>query len=394
MPKKNEMQKTQTAEVAGKPRSALAIVKKDVIDVVAKKITQLVSTGELHLPADYSAENALKAAWLALQSVEDKSGNKALATCTHDSVANSLLDMIVQGLNPAKDQCYFVVYGRSLVCMRSYFGTVALLKRVYGKQATVEAEVVYEDDTFKYVIENGRKKIVNHVQELKNIDNTKIVAAYAVVYLGNGHPLHIEIMPIDKIRKAWSMGAANGESPAHKGFTDEMAKKTVINRACKILINSSDDQYLIRALERQAVSMADAEVNEAAEDEANAKLIDFDTPPLALPGDQEPTGDVAGDDPDRGEDSEDVPVELEQSEPIDVKEDGSGKARFNRMVEELELDPTIARKTAAHLLRLDDVRKLGNTEFERVMTDAEGFLFAYEEGVAAEEARGKLPGMA
>lgn len=31
---------------------------------------------------------------------------------------------------------------------------------------------------------------------------------------------------------------------AHQNFTDEMAKKTVINRLCKSIINSSDDTAL------------------------------------------------------------------------------------------------------------------------------------------------------
>jgi recombination protein RecT len=36
-----------------------------------------------------------------------------------------------------------------------------------------------------------------------------------------------------------------GNSGAHKNFTQEMCKKTVINRACKTPINSSSDAILI-----------------------------------------------------------------------------------------------------------------------------------------------------
>ena len=46
---------------------------------------------------------------------------------------------------------------------------------------------------------------------------------------------------LDEIRKAWAQGAAKGGSPAHKNFPQEMAKKTVINRACKIFVNTSTD---------------------------------------------------------------------------------------------------------------------------------------------------------
>ena len=51
-------------------------------------------------------------------------------------------------------------------------------------------------------------------------------------------------MSISQIKSAWGQGATKGSSPAHKNFTDEMAKKTVIGRACKMIINSSDDAYL------------------------------------------------------------------------------------------------------------------------------------------------------
>jgi recombination protein RecT len=38
-----------------------------------------------------------------------------LQACTRDSIANALLDMAVQGLNPAKKQGYFIAYGKQLV---------------------------------------------------------------------------------------------------------------------------------------------------------------------------------------------------------------------------------------------------------------------------------------
>ena len=45
------------------------------------------------------------------------------------------------------------------------------------------------------------------------------------------------------IRKAWGQGAARGNSGAHLNFTDQMAKKTVIARACKIELDSTEDGH-------------------------------------------------------------------------------------------------------------------------------------------------------
>lgn len=106
----------------------LALVKRDTVDVVAEKVRQFQERGEIHFPANYSPENAMKSAWLLLQTVQDKNYKPALETCTKDSIANSLLDMVVQGLNPAKKQGYFIVYGTKLTFQRSYFGTMAVTK--------------------------------------------------------------------------------------------------------------------------------------------------------------------------------------------------------------------------------------------------------------------------
>jgi recombination protein RecT len=52
-------------------------------------------------------------------------------------------------------------------------------------------------------------------------------------------------MTYAEIMQAWKQGATKGTSGAHTNFTQEMAKKTVINRACKQPINASNDFYLL-----------------------------------------------------------------------------------------------------------------------------------------------------
>lgn len=401
---KHPVQQLAEKQLAKTPNSQLAIVKRDIVDVVGQRITDLTDSGELHLPANYSAENALMAAWLKLQSVEDRNKNLAINVCTSDSIANSLLDMIVQGLDPSKSQCYFVVYGKSLVCMRSYFGTIAVLKRIFGQQAYVWSECVYKGDEFEYSIEHGRKTIVKHVQKLENVDNAKLVAAYAVVEPGvEGAETIVEVMPIAKIKRAWQQGATKGDSPAHKGFGDEMAKKTVINRATKLAINASDDSYLVRAVRRQSVAVADAQVEAAEEIEANSRVIDFDKTSDA---DAAPTEGLLKDtivveDEITEADAESAADTMQAEEPIEPEivetaqqeevEDGSPTQKFNSMIEALELNASSARRCAAEVLGIDDVRKLGNAEFANIMSDSEAFLAAYNE-TEKEQGQPSLPG--
>jgi recombination protein RecT len=219
----------------------LAILKKDVVGVVSNKINQYTNSGELHLPKNYSADNAMKSAWLMLQEVQDKNGKLAVQTCTKDSIANSLLDMVVQGLNPSKKQCYFIPYGAKLAMMRSYMGTIALLKRLDDVK-DVFANVVYEKDEFEYQIIKGRTEISKHTQKLENVDINKIKAAYATIITVEGIE-YSEIMNMDQIKKSWAMSKMSNNK-THVDFKEEMCKRTVTNRLAKWFINVSDDSNL------------------------------------------------------------------------------------------------------------------------------------------------------
>lgn len=231
-----------------KKKAETAVVKKkerNITDVVLGRITDMTSKQELFMPADYSPENALKSAWLKLQATEDRNKKKALEVCTPESVSNALLDMVVQGLSPAKNQCYFIVYGNELTLQRSYMGTVAVARR-FSDVTDVLANVIYEGDEFKYKIDpmTGLKQITLHEQDFMNIDVNKIKGAYAIVHRENEEP-YVEIMTMEQIRKSWNQGATKGKSPAHTNFAEEMAKKTVINRACKMFVNTSDDSAVL-----------------------------------------------------------------------------------------------------------------------------------------------------
>lgn len=173
-------------------------------------------------------------------------GQPALTVCTKESIANSLFDMVLQGLSVSKKQGYFIVYGNQLQFQRSYFGTIALAKGIRdGVTTEPVANVIYEGDEFVYTIDpnTGRIIIIKHDQKIENIDDSKIKAAYAIVHRKDGST-QVTIMTIAQIRAAWNQGATKGNSPAHKNFPAEMCKKTVIGRACKTIINSSDDAWL------------------------------------------------------------------------------------------------------------------------------------------------------
>ena len=232
----------------GTPQPTQAVVptkkvSESTINAVLDRINTFKNSGDLKFPKDYSPENAVRAAWLIVQETKDRNGRLALDVCSSESICNAMLKMVVWGLSPLKKQCDFIVYGNKLSCDPEYTGNIALAKR-YGNLKTIKANVILEGDEFKYEInETGRRKLIKHTQNLESLGDMKIKGAYAVYELNDG-TLDMEVMNMKQIQAAWNQGASKGGSPAHKNFPDQMSIKTVISRACKLLIRSSDDSVL------------------------------------------------------------------------------------------------------------------------------------------------------
>jgi recombination protein RecT len=250
-------QTTNGAVVRAEPSNAVV--------AVAKQVKGYIEKGNLFLPADYSPENALKSAWLTLQEVKDKDNRPALQVCTQESIMNALLDMVVQGLNPSKKQCYFIVYGPKLICQRSYFGDQALAQRV-RPNSEIYASVIYQGDTFETEMIRGRTTIAVHKSKLENQKLDKIIGAYCgIVDKETGEDLGCEVMTMAQIQKSWGMSKTynpGGQKGTHHDFPDQMALRTVIRRRCKPLINSSSDALLLESVRRQDEDHIEAEVEE------------------------------------------------------------------------------------------------------------------------------------
>lgn len=263
-------------------KNELAMIKRDTVDVVSEKVKEFQEKGDLHFPANYSPENAMKSAWLTLQGIQDKNKRPALEVCTRDSVANALLDMVVQGLNPNKKQGYFIVYGQTLTFQRSYFGTMAVTKQVTGAKS-IDAAVIYEGDKVNYEMKNGRITNLTHSQEFGNINKEKIIGAYATIVFDEDNVYH-ELMTIDELRQAWSKAQFWGKDQAkekkgstHDEFKQEMSKKTVINRACKKFLNSSNDSSLvIDHFNNQDEVIEEAQAQQEIKENANSEIIDVE----------------------------------------------------------------------------------------------------------------------
>lgn len=225
-----------TAVAEAKEAESRELVAKDFTEGMVVKIKQKERFG-LTFPKDYNYTNEFMSAMLILQDTVDMNKKPVLQSCTRASIENALIDMVTDGLSMRKKQCYPVAYAGKLSCQPSVYGATCVARR-YGL-ADINAEVVYEGDKFRYTITNGKKTIVEHTQEIDNIDNDKIKGAYAVAVMKDG-TVKTEVMTIKQIKTAWKQGFGYKENGngVHQKFTDQMAMKTVKNRLLKSINNT------------------------------------------------------------------------------------------------------------------------------------------------------------
>lgn len=274
----------QQSQVAPKEKQNAFVTK------VADKIAEMKQQGQINLPDNYSAVNALQAAYFTLTAVDFGSKQALIDKVTPESVAFALQDMAIQGLSVAKKQGYFVPYGDKLQFLRSYHGTQAVLKRLHGVK-DIWANVIWKGEDFEVEYnERGQLAFKGHKVNWKAATGKKedIEGAYCIIEREDGTQF-LTVMTMEEILTAWS--TAKTQNVQNK-YPQEMAKRTVINRASKSFINTSDDSdLLIDAVNRSTENeyeptvkdMGDIEeVKREIEQNANTEEIDIQEPPTPV----------------------------------------------------------------------------------------------------------------
>lgn len=215
----------------------------EVVTQVAARLTEMQQLGQISLPANYSVENAVQAAFFTLTAVDFKNKTPIIEQVLPDSVAFALQDMAIQGLSVAKKQGYFINYAGKLQFQRSYHGTQAVIKRLTGIK-DIWANVIWKGEDFEVEYdEKGRLSFKSHKANWKAATGKKedIEGAYCIVEHEDGRQF-LTVMTIDEILTSWSQ--SSNKSVQDK-YPQEMAKRTVINRASKAFLFTSDDSDLL-----------------------------------------------------------------------------------------------------------------------------------------------------
>lgn len=230
-----------TAVAEKKEAESRELVAKDFTEGMVVKIKQKEKFG-LTFPKDYNYTNEFMSAMLILQDTVDMNKKPVLQSCTRASIENALVEMVTNGLSMQKKQCYPVAYGGKLQCQKSVYGNTCIARRFGLKD--INAAVIYKGDVFKYHKEDAKTIIDSHEQSFENIDNDKIVGAYAVAVMDNGEKI-AEVMTIAQIKQSWKQGFGYKENGngTHQKFADQMAMKTVKNRLLKQINNTYGSFY-------------------------------------------------------------------------------------------------------------------------------------------------------
>lgn len=151
----------------------------------------------------------------------------ALLKCDEASVLKCLMDSASIGLEPDGRNAHLIPYGRECTLVLDYKGLIELARRS-GQVSELGAEVICENDAFKYEVGSTPVHTINFFK-----DRGKIIGAWAWCRFKDGGS-QCEVMTKSEIEIVRS-GSAAGKAGPWVTYWGEMAKKTVFRRLSKWL---------------------------------------------------------------------------------------------------------------------------------------------------------------
>lgn len=193
------------------------------------------------LPKFLTPERMVKVALLAT------ARDPKLLDCNPQSVLKCIMTAAELGLEPGGPfgHFYMIPYKGVATPVVGYQGLIELAHRS-GRLLSIGAHVVHENDPHR--VKFGKRLILWHSPTLKG-DPGEPLFAYAVAELKGGgvQAAVMTIAEIDRIKQR-SAAVKNGGQTPWKTDEEEMQKKTVLRRLCKLLPKSAEDR-LARAFE-------------------------------------------------------------------------------------------------------------------------------------------------
>lgn len=179
------------------------------------------------LPKHVKVEHLLKAAGIAAIQ------NPALYACSEASIWQSMMNAAALGLEPGGPRQVAALVPYKGICQFQpmYRGLIELALRD-GRIQAIEAHVVHKNDKFKCRF--GSDPVLEH-EPCWEGDPGDTIAAYAIARFKDGSGYVPEVMTRAELDKVQKSSKANRSDSPWAQWPDEMRRKTVIKRLCKLI---------------------------------------------------------------------------------------------------------------------------------------------------------------
>lgn len=209
------------------------------ISEIRKELTDLEPQFKLCLPPQISPERFVRVVLTAIQ------GNSSLLSASKKSLFESCMKCAADGLLPDGKEAALVIYNTKVGPVVQYIPMFSgILKKVRnsGELASIASEIVFENDQFKYWVDNNGANIEHEPLVFGDRGGPKGV--YAVAKTKDG-ATYVEVMSKDQVYDVRDVSKAKS-GPWDGPFEAEMWRKTVIRRLSKRLPMSTDLEQVIR----------------------------------------------------------------------------------------------------------------------------------------------------
>lgn len=207
-----------------------------IADSLSNQIQTMSPQFQLALPKHIDVSKFIRVAQTVIKT------NPALQKCTPTSIYAGLLKCAQDGLYIDGSTAALVPFGDTAQYMVMLQGILTKIRNS-GLVSSIMPEIVYENDTFEYYIdENGK-----HFKHVPNFDGERgeIKLVYSVAKLKDGD-VFVEVMSKADVEKVRQSSRSKNSGPWVTWWS-EMAKKTVVRRQAKYLPNSTDLESMFKS---------------------------------------------------------------------------------------------------------------------------------------------------
>ena len=227
--------------MANQPNNQIVALERRATEIAKSTtawINECIANKEIKVPEGYDVGSEVTVALMMIAQTVDRNNRPALEVCTQASIMTQMRLMAQNGYRMGAKHCYPIVYGDKLQIMPSYFGTIAHLKRLFPNYE-VRANVVHEGDEYEYFYNEETEcwQIGNLRAKLENRDKPIIAVFGLIKNRMNSAVVFSDVMTWKEVQASWSHAKTD---KVQKEFPQEMAKRTIIQRMCKLFINTSN----------------------------------------------------------------------------------------------------------------------------------------------------------